>query len=214
MYTITKELFFNFLKVTNTTHNIMSAARLKKELVEITKDTKLTGVSVKALTSDLKQLIGTVQGPPESPYEGGEFEVDIQIPSEYPFGPPKMKFRTKLWHPNISSQTGAICLDILKDNWSPALTLKTTLLSLRALLTAAEPDDPQDAQVAKQYKSDYKEYVKTAKRWTETYAMKKAPDYSKQIEQLAAMGIPKDDALRALELTCGNVQEALESLFS
>ena len=142
----------------------MSAARLKKELVEVSKDTKLTGVSVVPLTSDLKHLVGTIEGPPESPYEGGSFEVDIVIPSEYPFGPPKMKFRTKVWHPNVSSQTGAICLDILKDNWSPALTLKTSLLSLRALLTAAEPDDPQDAQVARQYKSNHKEYLRTAKR--------------------------------------------------
>ena len=143
-----------------------------------------------------------------------ESQVEIVIPSEYPFGPPKMKFRTKVWHPNVSSQTGAICLDILKDNWSPALTLKTSLLSLRALLTAAEPDDPQDAQVARQYKSNHKEYLKTAKRWTETYAMKKKPDYSKQIEQLVAMGIPKDDAARALVLSCGSVEEAMESLFS
>jgi len=48
-----------------------------------------------------------------------------------------------VWHPNISSQTGAICLDILKDQWSPALTIKTALLSLQALLSAPEPSDPQ-----------------------------------------------------------------------
>ena len=55
----------------------MSAARLKKELVEVSKDTKLTGVSVVPLTSDLKHLVGTIEGPPESPYEGGSFEVRI-----------------------------------------------------------------------------------------------------------------------------------------
>ena len=53
-------------------------------------------------------------------------------------------------HPNISSQSGAICLDILKDQWSPALTLKTALVSIQALLSAPEPDDPQDAVVAQQ----------------------------------------------------------------
>ena len=68
--------------------------------------------------------------------------MDIQIPADYPFKPPKMKFDTKIWHPNISSQTGAICLDILKNEWTPALTIRTGLISLQALLCAPEPDDP------------------------------------------------------------------------
>ena len=78
----------------------------------------------------------------DTPYEGGIFYVDIQIPQDYPFKPPKMKFDTKIWHPNISSQTGAICLDILKNEWTPALTIRTALISLQALLCAPEPDDP------------------------------------------------------------------------
>ena len=60
--------------------------------------------------------------------------------------PPKMRFRSKVWHPNVSSANGAICLDILKDQWSPALTLKTALLSLQALLSSPQPDDPQVRQ--------------------------------------------------------------------
>ncbi|KAI5407544.1 Phosphatidylinositol/phosphatidylcholine transfer protein sfh6, variant 4, partial [Lathyrus oleraceus] len=80
----------------------------------------------------------------------GVFQIEITIPDGYPFEPPKMKFTTKVWHPNISSQSGAICLDILKDQWSPALTLKTALLSVQALLSAPQPDDPQDAVVAQQ----------------------------------------------------------------
>lgn len=87
-------------------------------------------------------------------YEGGIFAVDIVIPPDYPFKPPKMKFDTKIWHPNISSQTGAICLDILKNEWTPALTIRTALISLQALLCAPEPDDPQDAEVARMFKGD------------------------------------------------------------
>ena len=85
-----------------------------------------------------------------------------------------MKFITKCWHPNISSDSGAICLDILKTEWSPALTIRTALISLQALLSAAEPDDPQDAVVAKQYKEHHQEFMKTAKFWTETYACAQA----------------------------------------
>jgi ubiquitin-conjugating enzyme (huntingtin interacting protein 2) len=82
-----------------------------------------------------------------------------------------MKFETKVWHPNISSQTGAICLDILKNEWTPALTIRTALISLQALLCAPEPDDPQDAVVAGMYKNQRKQFDKTAKDWVQQFAM-------------------------------------------
>lgn len=75
-----------------------------------------------------------------------------------------------VWHPNVSSVTGAICLDILKDQWSPALTLKTALLSLQALMCSPEPNDPQDAVVATMYKERHAEFVATATQWTAQYA--------------------------------------------
>merc|ERR1711939_180591 len=119
---------------------------------------------------------GTLKGPEESPYEGGKFYVDIQLTNSFPFEAPKMRFITKIWHPNISSQTGAICLDILKDQWSPALTIKTALLSLQALLCSPEPDDPQDAEVANMYKSDIELFTQTARFWTDTYAQEQSQD--------------------------------------
>lgn len=78
----------------------------------------------------IRNLIGSIKGPVDSPYEGGIFFVEIRLPDDYPFAPPKMKFRTKVWHPNVSSQTGAICLDILKDAWSPALTVKVRVCAV------------------------------------------------------------------------------------
>ena len=92
------------------------------------------------------------------------------LPPEYPYKPPKMKFETKIWHPNISSVTGAICLDILKDQWSPALTIRTALLSLQALLCVPEPNDPQDAVVASEYKEDRKKFSEHAQEWVKKYA--------------------------------------------
>ncbi|KAH3670687.1 hypothetical protein OGAPHI_001202 [Ogataea philodendri] len=144
--------------------------RIAKELEDVKKDA-LSGVTLTLVEEDdLSHLKGTFIGPPGTPYEGGLFEVDIQIPDAYPFKPPLMKFDTKIYHPNISSQTGAICLDILKDAWTPILTLKSSLISLQSLLQSPEPTDPQDAQVAKVYMSDPKKFAETAASWTKIYA--------------------------------------------
>jgi ubiquitin-conjugating enzyme E2 N len=76
---------------------------------------------------------------------------------------------TKIYHPNID-KLGRICLDILKDKWSPALQIRTVLLSIQALLSAPNPDDPLDNQVANHWKTNEPEAIKTAKEWTEKYA--------------------------------------------
>uniref|UniRef100_A0A452ZVY5 UBC core domain-containing protein n=1 Tax=Aegilops tauschii subsp. strangulata TaxID=200361 RepID=A0A452ZVY5_AEGTS len=67
-------------------------------------------------------------------------------------------------------QLGRICLDILKDKWSPALQIRTVLLSIQALLSAPNPDDPLSENVAKHWKSNEAEAVETAKEWTRMYA--------------------------------------------
>ncbi|MEQ2313126.1 ubiquitin-conjugating enzyme E2 E1, partial [Ameca splendens] len=82
----------------------------------------------------------TILGPPGSVYEGGVFFLDIAFTPDYPFKPPKVTFRTRIYHCNINSQ-GVICLDILKDNWSPALTISKVLLSICSLLTDCNPGE-------------------------------------------------------------------------
>lgn len=74
-------------------------------------------IKVDLVNDNFSELKGTIAGPPDTPYEGGTFHLEIKVPETYPFNPPKVKFITKIWHPNISSVTGAICLDILKDQW-------------------------------------------------------------------------------------------------
>jgi len=193
--------------------------RIKKEYTEVQKS-KDAGVGADIVGDDFSHWKGTLEGPKGSPYENGHFVVDIQIPKNYPFVPPKMRFDTKVWHPNVSSQNGAICLDILKNEWSPALTLRTALLSLQALLSTPNPDDPQDAQVAGQYKKDIKDFEKTAKFWTESYAIKPkeatdAKDSKEtQVKALVDMGFKAQHAQEALDKTKGNLQQAIELLFS
>ncbi|KAJ8613486.1 hypothetical protein CTAYLR_002149 [Chrysophaeum taylorii] len=186
--------------------------RIKKELTELSRDTK-SGVTVEVKSEDMHELEGTISGPEGTPYEGGTYVITISIPRGYPFEPPKMKFLTKIWHPNISSQTGAICLDILKDQWSPALTIKTALLSLQALLCSPEPEDPQDAQVATMYKQDPAKFRQTAKFWTETYAQKSDGE-SAAISRLVEMGFSRDRAVAALAQAGGDETEAVNKLLS
>ncbi|XP_064637805.1 ubiquitin-conjugating enzyme E2 K-like [Lineus longissimus] len=162
-------------------------------------------------------LKGEIDGPPDTPYEGGVYKLDIEIPDTYPFTPPKVKFVTKIWHPNISSVTGAICLDILKDQWAAAMTLRTVLLSLQALMATPEPNDPQDAVVANQYNSDINAYRKTAMHWARVYAG--APPRTEEDEctrkksQLMDMGFSENQVLVALS-TCGwDVERSIEMLF-
>lgn len=143
--------------------------RVAKE-IEDCQRVDAANLHVQIIGDELSHLKGTFQGPTETPYEGGEFVIDIQIPNDYPFRPPKMKFDTKIYHPNISSQTGAICLDILKEQWSPVLTIKSALVSLQSMLNDPQPNDPQDAEVASHYLRDRESFNKTAKYWTKMYA--------------------------------------------
>lgn len=139
-------------------------------------------------------------------------QVDIQLTNSYPFEAPKMRFITKVWHPNVSSANGAICLDILKDQWSPALSIKTAMLSLQALLSTPEPNDPQDAVVAKQYLDSYEEFVKHAKEWTAKYASENRKDEKE--EKLKEMGFGEAAVRNALSRAAGDEQQALELLLT
>ena len=108
-------------------------------------------------------------GPEESPYEGGVFMLSIQFPVEYPFRAPHFQFKTRIYHPNINS-AGLICLDILKGEWSPALTVGKVLLSICSLLTDPNPGDPFVPEAAKLYIEDRAAYDEIARTWTHCYA--------------------------------------------
>lgn len=194
--------------------------RVRKELSECQKEVNLSGVSAATVNGNEEHLKGILVGPSGTPYAGGEFHIDIRIPKNYPFEPPRMQFDTKIWHPNVSSQTGAICLDILKDQWSPALTIKTALLSIQALLSAAEPSDPQDAQVADQYIRDFAAFETTAKYWTESYARPRSTTRTQDavdaasLQRLCDMGFVQEQVVAALLGSAGDENAALETLLS
>ncbi|OBS68593.1 hypothetical protein A6R68_02864 [Neotoma lepida] len=109
---------------------------------------------------DLFHWQATIMGPPDSAYQGGVFFLTVHFPTDYPFKPPKIAFTTKIYHPNINSN-GSICLDILRSQWSPALTVSKVLLSICSLLCDPNPDDPLVPDIAQIYKSDKENQVRS-----------------------------------------------------
>ena len=108
-------------------------------------------------------------GPSNSPYQGGLFRLNIVFPLDYPFKPPKITFINKIYHPNVNAN-GIICLDILKNQWSPALTISKVLLSISSLLDDPNPEDPLVPEIANLFKSNRAKYNENAKLWTKKYA--------------------------------------------
>ncbi|OBZ87039.1 Ubiquitin-conjugating enzyme E2 [Choanephora cucurbitarum] len=143
-----------------------SAKRISKELAEISLDPP-SNCSAGPKGDNLYEWVSTIAGPSDSPYAGGIFFLDVHFPQEYPFKPPKVVFRTRIYHCNINSQ-GAICLDILKDNWSPALTISKVLLSICSLLTDANPHDPLVGSIAQEYLTNREEHDSIAREWTKS----------------------------------------------
>ena len=147
----------------------MALKRINKELQELGRDPP-ANCSAGPVGDDNFHWSGTIMGPPDSPYQGGLFFLDINFPYDYPFKPPKISFVTRIYHPNINGN-GSICLDILKNNWSPALTICKVLLSISSLLCDPNPDDPLVPDIASIYKTNRVKYNSLATEWTKKYAM-------------------------------------------
>jgi len=172
----------------------MALKRINKELQDLGRDPPAQ-CSAGPVGDDLFHWQATIMGPPESPYQGGVFFLTIHFPTDYPFKPPKGKtqcynllwylnfeknvlisrnfsvaFTTRIYHPNINSN-GSICLDILRSQWSPALTISKVLLSICSLLCDPNPDDPLVPEIARIFKTDREKYTDLAREWTRKYAM-------------------------------------------
>ncbi|POW02520.1 hypothetical protein PSTT_11726 [Puccinia striiformis] len=150
--------------------------RIIKETERLVSDAP-PGISAVPHDDNLRYFDVGLQGPEGSAFQGGLFKLELFLPEDYPMSPPKVRFLTKIYHPNID-KLGRICLDILKgwshrytlDRWSPALQIRTVLLSIQALLSSPNPDDPLANDVAQHYKSDEAGAIELSREWTTKYA--------------------------------------------
>lgn len=144
--------------------------RLAREVEKFPKDDN-AGITAFPVDGNLLLWNASIEGPKDSPYEGYLFSINITIPSSYPIRPPNVNFITSILHPNINQQ-GAVCLDILKDNWSPSITLYKLLISIQSLLNDPNFDDPLVPELTTLHSQDCKGYEEKVKYWCKRFARK------------------------------------------
>lgn len=138
--------------------------RLDREFKEISKlqaSGQMLGIVVWTKEGNLKSWEAVIDGPTKTPYEGGKFMLSLEFSDKYPHKPPTVYFQTKIYHPNIDLKTGEICISILKQDWSPALTIEKLLMSISSLLSDPNPTDPLNGEAASTYTINKDKFNKT-----------------------------------------------------
>jgi len=118
----------------------------------------------------LLEWIARLPGPPDTPYDGGVFRLLVRFPEAYPLKPPAVQFLTPCFHPNISINDGKVCLNVLKQEWNPLLTVSSLLLCLSALLSLPAAEDPLNVEAAEAFRENEAAFAATARAWTSRYA--------------------------------------------
>ncbi|CCF72940.1 Ubiquitin-conjugating enzyme [Babesia microti strain RI] len=132
--------------------------RLIRDFKSIRKDPP-NGISASPIGDDIFKWEAIIIGPQDSPWDGGIFRLEMIFDEEYPNKPPKIKFITSIFHPNIYLD-GSICLDILQNEWSPVFNISGILISIQSLLTDPNTRSPANNEAAVLYNTDILEYNK------------------------------------------------------
>mmetsp|Transcript_139020 Transcript_139020/g.443940 ORF Transcript_139020/g.443940 Transcript_139020/m.443940 type:complete len:229 (-) Transcript_139020:89-775(-) len=178
--------------------------RIQKELEKM-KAEPVSGIEASPVNGNLFCWRAQVAGPEGSPYEGGRFELDIRLPSRYPMEPPNVQFKTQIFHPNVDSR-GEICLDVLKDQWSPALSLQKVLLSVSSLLTDPNFADPLNSSASQLYRKDRTAYESKCRQMTVKFAMGPSSGQKRQASEAGLDTSPPAEATMLATAYRGIVQ--------
>ena len=144
------------------------ARRLNKELCEL-QSNPLDFCSAGPIGENIMHWNALVMGPANTPYEGGIFSIDIEFAGEYPFKPPTIKFRTKIYHPNINHD-GEICKDLITNQWGPTLNTRYILTTMRNLMIEPSLETPLNPEAGALYNNDRNKYNEKALKMTKEYA--------------------------------------------
>jgi len=142
--------------------------RIHKELADLN-NKPIEGLTVEPEESNLFRWSCTIKANAESPYKGGTFHFTVDLPDNFPFKAPSVKFATKIYHPGINEE-GHICVPVLRDQWKPSVSLSSVLITIQDKLNNPSPDDPFEPDIGAVLKNDKSKFLTTAKEWTKKYA--------------------------------------------
>lgn len=145
------------------------AKRIQSEIRDMCSN-RDPNISAMPFKNNIFHWKAVIKGPEGTPYHGGAYKLDITLPADYPFKPPKIKFITSIYHCNINGR-GDICIDTLKDGWSPAMTIEKTLLTLIGLLENPNPDDPLVPSIALEMRERSAIFLEKARKMTVANAL-------------------------------------------
>lgn len=148
-----------------------------------------------------------LEGPLGTPYAGGLFKLALSFPEAYPFQPPHAEFVTPCYHPNISDR-GKICLNVLKEEWSPMLTVSSLLLCISALLSQPNAEDPLNVEAADTLARNPARFEQMAREWTKRHAVDNGSSAGgsgrRKVGPVTSQG-PRDDPLATYQTTASGV---------
>jgi len=152
-----------------------SHRRLQKELADLRERGMRTFQDVQVDEANLLIWEGLLL-PDKPPYNKGAFRIQITFPNDYPFKPPSVLFKTKIYHPNID-ENGQVCLDVIhSEHWKPATKVETVITSLIKLINEPEPSHPLRSDLAEEFEKNKKKFLKAAEDYTKKYAEKRRAD--------------------------------------
>lgn len=131
----------------------------------------MSDYKVETVNDRVGEFLVEFHGPRDSPYQDGTWKVRVKLPDEYPYDPPSIRFVNRIFHPNIGELSGTVCLDVLRQTWSPMFDLINVFdVFLPQLLLYPNPSHPLNAEAAALMMRDYEGYEKKLKEHCGTYA--------------------------------------------